>query len=95
MTQGVEQGADADPAVFIAAVAGQLLQQQACGMFAVAGQQQAGGELLGMTEIVLEGFVQAVAGQVDQALVALRFARVQAGVFDGDGQQGAFTQCLQ
>ncbi|MNV58750.1 hypothetical protein D3C71_1511370 [compost metagenome] len=39
VTQGVEQGADADPAVFVAAVAGQFLQQQAGGVFAVAGQQ--------------------------------------------------------
>ena len=33
--------------------------------------------------------------QAHQALVALRFARVQAGVLDGDGQQGVLAELTQ
>ncbi|KAG1461180.1 hypothetical protein G6F57_014191 [Rhizopus arrhizus] len=95
LAQGLEQGAGAGPAVLVTFVARQLLQQQAGGAGAVGGQQQAGGQLFGLAEVVLEGFVQFRCGQADQALVALRFARVQARVLDGDREQGVIAQAGQ
>jgi hypothetical protein len=63
LAQGLEQGAGARPAVLVAFVARQLLQQQAGGAIAVGGQQQAGRQLLGLAEVVLEGLVQFRCGQ--------------------------------
>ena len=84
--QGVEQGAGAVPAIGITFVAWQLLQHQAGGALAVGRQQQASGQLLGLAEVVLESFGQGRGVQAHQALVALRLARVQARVFNGDRQ---------
>ncbi|MNI55906.1 hypothetical protein D3C73_1108840 [compost metagenome] len=95
LAQGVEQRAGAGPAVVVALVARQLLQQQAGSTAAAGGQQQARRQLLGLAEVVLERFIQFWRGQCDQALVALRFARIQARIFDGDGQQRVLTQVGQ
>ena len=79
----------------IAFVTGQFLQDQSGCPFAIGDQQQARGQLLGMAEVAFEYLIQAAALQGDQALVALRFARVQAGVFDGDGEQGVVAELAQ
>ena len=84
--EGVEQGAGPRPPVGIARVAGELLQHQARGAGVVGGEQQPGGQLLGLEEVVLEGRPHRAAFQRDQALVALGVAPVRGRVFDGDRQ---------
>jgi hypothetical protein len=80
----------------MAALARQLLQQQAHRMRIVRSQQQPRGQLLGLGEIAFQGTAQVRATQVDQALVPL----TALGMADGDrhhrlGQRGKIERRRQ